>query len=89
LGLRLRLGLPWTQTLQNLDAVLASRDLSRSQVGVEEVRIRVQLMGDGERRGRVLTINVTPRSCDLKSQDDDDLRVLGEKCLRAWGIDHA
>lgn len=89
LGLRLRLGLPWGQALENLDALLASRDLSRSQVGVEEVRIRVQLMGDGERRGRVLTINVTPRSCDLKSQDDDDLRILGEKCLRAWGIDHA
>jgi hypothetical protein len=89
LGLRLRLGLPWVQALANLDDLLASRDLSRSQVGVEEVRIRVQLMGDGERRGRVLTINVTPRSCDLKSQDDDDLRVLGEKCLRAWGIDHA
>lgn len=88
LGLRLRLGLPWSQTMQNLDALLASRDLSRSQVSVEEVRIRIQLLGDGERRGRVLTINVTPRSCDLKSQDDDDLRILGEKCLRAWGIDH-
>lgn len=88
LALRLRLGLPWTQALENLDALLASRDLSRSQVGVEEVRIRVQLMGDGERRGQVLTINVTPRSCDLKSQDDD-LRIVGAKCLRAWGIDHA
>ncbi|GIW90230.1 MAG: hypothetical protein KatS3mg109_0662 [Pirellulaceae bacterium] len=89
LGLRFRLGLPWAHALDNLDALLASRDLSRSQVNVEEVRIRVQLMGDGERRGRVLTINVTPRSCDLKSKDDEDLRILGEKCLRAWGIDHA
>lgn len=88
LGLRLRPGLSWTKALQNLDALLASRDLSRSQVGVEEVRIRVRLLGDGERRGRTLSINVTPRACDLKSQDDDDLRVLGEKCLRTWGIDH-
>lgn len=89
LGLRLRLGLSWIEALENLDALLASRDLSRTQVSVEEVRIRVQLMGDGDRPGRILTINVTPRSCDLKSQDDDDLRTLGEKCLRTWGIDHA
>lgn len=89
LGLRLRPGLPWHQALENLDALLASRDLSRSQVGVEEVRIRVRILEDGERRGRTLTINVTPRACDLKSQDDDDLRVFGEKCLRAWGIDDA
>lgn len=88
LGLRLRLELPWAKALENLDALLNSRGLSRSQVTVEEVRIRVQLMGDGERRGRVLTINITPRACDLKSQEDDDLRVLGEKCLRAWRIDH-
>jgi hypothetical protein len=86
--LRLRVDLPWPSALENLDALLASRDLTRSHVNVEDVRIRIQLMGDGERRGKLLTINVTPRSCDLKSQDDDDLRVLGEKCLRAWGIDN-
>jgi len=89
LGLRLQLDLPWAKALENLDAILASRDLSRTQVSVEDVRIRVRMLGNGDRPGRILTINVTPRSCDLKSQDDDDLRILGEKCLRAWGIDYA
>ena len=86
---RFRPGLPWPKVLENLDALLASRDLGRSQVNVDHIRIRIQLRGDGRRRGRVLTINVTPRACDLKDQDDDELRVLGEQCLRQWGIDNA
>lgn len=89
LWLRLRIGLPWPRTLETLDALLDSRDLRRDQVGVEDVRIRIHLLGDGDRRDRILTINVTPRACDLKSQDDDELRLLGEKCLRAWRIDDA
>lgn len=86
---RFRPGLPWPKVLENLDALLASRDLGRSQVNVDHIRIRIQLRGDGRRRGRVLTINITPRACDLKDQDDDELRVLGERCLRQWGIDNA
>ena len=86
---RFRPGLSWPKVLENLDALLASRDLSRSQVSVDHIRIRIQLRGDGRRRGRVLTINVTPRTCDLKDEDDDQLRVLGEQCLRQWRIDNA
>jgi hypothetical protein len=89
LASRFRPGISWAKVQDNLDAILASRDLSRSQVSIDHIRIRIKLLGDGRRRGRVLTINITPRSCDLKDQDDDELRTLGERCLRQWRIDNA
>lgn len=85
--LRFRHGLSWPAALQRLDGMLASQGLTREQVTVEELRIRVQCRGDGERRGRVIPIRVTPRACNLKSQDDDQLRTIGEACLQNWEID--
>lgn len=85
--LRLRPGLDWQQALARLDKLLASQNLTRDQVTVDEIWIRVRCTGDGKRRGRTIPIRVTPRACDLKSQDDDQLRVIGETCLRLWEID--
>ncbi|HEX3999764.1 MAG TPA: hypothetical protein VHX65_14530 [Pirellulales bacterium] len=84
---RFRMGLSWSRVLEILDSLLAARDLSRSQVTVEEIRIRIQLLGDGQKRGRVITINVTPRSCNLKSLDDEELREIGEHCFKTWRIE--
>lgn len=84
---RFRAGTAWARVVETLDRMLAGVSLDRSQVGVEEICIRVQCVGDGERRGRRFTMRVSPRGSDLKSLDDDDLRVIGEGCLRAWEID--
>ncbi|MEX2670894.1 MAG: hypothetical protein WD294_02160 [Phycisphaeraceae bacterium] len=85
--LRFRYGMSWSDAREQLDRVLSSQGLTRDQVTVEELLIRVQCRGDGERRGRAIPIRVTPRACDLKSLDDDQLRVIGENCLKNLGID--
>lgn len=79
--------MPWNTAREQIKALLGAVDLDRTQVTVDEIRIRVQCRGQNGRNGRVLNIRVTPRACDLKSVDDEHLRVLGEDCLRAWGID--
>lgn len=60
--------------------------LSREQVGVDPIVIRLQFMGDGNKRGKSLSIRLSPRSCNLKSEDDEELQVVGDRCLRRWGI---
>jgi hypothetical protein len=55
---------------------------------VEEFVLYMQCVSEGDRRGRRQTIRVTPRACNLKSQDDDNLRVLGEQLLKHLGVDH-
>jgi len=87
LSLGLPPGIPWRQVLSRVDALAASVGLARDQLGIEEIVVLVQCVGNGERRGRRFRYRVTPRACDLKSLDDDDLRVIGEECNRSWGID--
>jgi len=84
---RIRRGSTWRAIIEQLDALLTSMNLSRDQVTVDELCIAVQCVSEATRRGRSFTIRVTPRACDLKSLDDDELRVLGEDCLVAWRID--
>jgi len=88
-GLQLRItrGTTWRRVLDRLDAMLASMDLSRQQITVEEIWIKIKCLSEGEKRPRTLPVTVTPRACNLKSQDEDDLRVIGERCLKAWRID--
>ncbi|MBL9121354.1 MAG: hypothetical protein JNL80_15710 [Phycisphaerae bacterium] len=85
--LRLRGGIGLPRVLARIDRTLASFDLDRTQVSIDEIVIRIQCVGDGRRQGRRLTFKVTPRTCELKSVEDEDLRVLGEKSIRAWRID--
>lgn len=76
----------WSESLKVIDDLLASRDLSRSQVAVDHILIRLQFMGDGSRRGKSLTIKISPRSCDLKRADDEDLQVVADRCLHRWRV---
>jgi hypothetical protein len=80
--------LSWSESLAVIDALLKSRNLSRDQVGVDHIMIRLQFMGDGIKRGKSLTIRVSPRSCSLKSEDDEELQAVADSCLRRWEVIH-
>lgn len=86
-NLKFRAGTSWRRVIERLDGTLASMNLDRSQSAIDEIFIRIHCVADGRRRARRLTFRVTPRASDLKSIEDDSLRVLGEQCIRAWGID--
>lgn len=66
--------------------LLAGVGLDRTQVQVVQVGIQLQLLSDGQCRGKRMTFHIScPNTCDLKSKPDE-LRVVGERCLRRWGI---
>lgn len=83
---RFRKGMSWADSLTLIDDLLESRDLSRDQVGVDHIQIRIQFLGDGTKRGKTLTLRVSPRSCNLKAEDDEELQAVGGQCLRRWGV---
>lgn len=83
---RFRKGLSWADSLSVIDDLLGSRDLSRDQVGVDHIQIRIQFLGDGTKRGKTLTLRMSPRSCNLKAEDDEELQVVADRCLRRWGV---
>lgn len=69
-----------------IDRLLGAFKLTRPQVSVTQVSFLIQMMGDGQKKGRKMTFHVNrPNTCDLKSKPDD-MRVIGERCLRRWGI---
>lgn len=83
---RFRKGMSWADTLALIDDLLESRDLSRDQVGVDHIQIRIQFLGDGTKRGKTLTLRMSPRSCNLKAEDDEELQAMASQCLRRWGV---
>lgn len=61
-------------------------DLQPGQVSLTQVSIQLQFMSDGVHKGKTMTFNVTtPNTCDLKSKPDD-VRVVGESCIKRWEI---
>lgn len=69
-----------------IDRLLGAFNLTRQQVSVTQVSFQIQMMGDGQKKGRKMTFHVNrPNTCDLKSKPDD-MRVIGDRCLRKWGI---
>lgn len=70
----------------SLENELNHKSLPLSILRVERAAITLKLEGRG--RTRQLTFEVGPDSCNLKGKRDD-LRELGEKYLRRWGIDAA
>jgi len=69
-----------------IERLLAGIGLDRTQVRVVHVGIQLQFLSDGHRRGKTMTFHVScPNTCDLKSKPDD-VRVVGERCIRRWGI---
>ena len=83
---RFRKGMPWADALAIIDDLLASRDLSRSQVCVDEIYLRLQFLGEDDKRGKTLTFRVTPRSSNLKSVADEEYQAIAERCLRRWEV---
>jgi hypothetical protein len=69
--------------------VLLGVHLDLSQVSVQEASFEVTLLPDLSGQGKQMTFKVTaPSSCNLKSKPDE-LREVGERCLRLWGITDA
>lgn len=65
---------------------LASMQLTIDQVSVIQAGIQFQFMGDGTRKGRPMTINVScPNTCDLKSKPEEQ-EIIGRACFVRWGI---
>ena len=74
------------EALTAIDRLIGAYNLHRSQVAVTQVSIQLQFLSDGQRKGKSMTFNVScPNTCDLKSKPDD-MRVIGERCIRRWGI---
>ncbi|GEM_PF-6815126 len=88
LQLRIRKGTTWDKIIEKLDQMLTAIDLTRAQLTIEEIWIRVQCANNGQKRPRMINLKVTPRACNLKSIDDDDLQEIGLNCLEAWKISH-
>jgi len=70
----------------SLEHELNQDSLPLSLMRVERATITMVLSGRG--RTRRLTFDVGPKSCNLKGKRDE-LRELGEKYLRRWGIEVA
>jgi len=68
------------------DQFLQAYGLAHNQVAMVQAGIQIEFLSDGVRRPRTMTFNVgTPHTCDLKSKPDD-VRAVGERCIRRWGI---
>ena len=60
--------------------------LTPSQLYVVQAGIQIEFQSDGRRRPKTMTFNVsTPNTCDLKSKPDE-VRAVGERCIRRWRI---
>ena len=76
--------LPSIRTL--LATQLAAMQLSIDQVSVIQAGIQFQFMGDGTRKGKTMTVNVScPNTCDLKSKPEEQV-AIGRACFVRWGI---
>ncbi len=74
------------EVMTAINRLLAAYSLNRSQVTVAQVGIQLQFMSDGRRKAKTMTFNVNcPNTCDLKSKPDD-VRVVGERCVKRWEI---
>ena len=66
--------------------LLAAFELNRAAVNVTHVTIQLHFLGDGRRQPKTMTFSIScPNTCDLKSKPDD-VRVVGERCVKRWGI---
>jgi hypothetical protein len=68
---------------------IAERSLQPDLVSVKSVGFSLKVRPAGKSQQRTLSFNVNaPNTCDLKDQADD-LRAVGERCLKLWGISRA
>jgi hypothetical protein len=65
---------------------LASMQLGFDQISVTQAGIQFQFMGNGDRKGKTMTVNVScPNTCDLKSKPEEQ-ELIGRACFIRWGI---
>jgi hypothetical protein len=66
---------------------LNGQTLPPQRVRVRQARFKLTFASDGNgRRPKTLSFTVScPNSCDLKSRPDE-VRAVGERCLKLWGI---
>ena len=65
---------------------LADQGLCQKRVSVQQVAFQLQFLSDGRSRPHTMTFKLSsPNSCDLKSKSDE-MREIGERCLKMWGI---
>jgi hypothetical protein len=72
-----------------MDAIhreLRAHSLDRSQVRVTQVGLQLVFHGEGEKKPKTMTFNVScPNTSDLRTRPDD-VRVVGERCVKRWRI---
>jgi len=73
---------------QMIDNYLNADALPSATLRVTHVKFCLTFMNEGQGRPKTLTFNVGPNSCDLKSKPED-MRAVGERCLKLWRIDNA
>lgn len=74
------------EILTAINQHLAAHGLGRSQVSATQASIQLQFVGDGEKKGKKMTFNVScPNTCDIKTKPDE-ARIIGERCIQRWGI---
>jgi len=73
---------------QMIDNYLNADALPSATLRVTHVKFCLTFMNEGQGRAKTLTFNVGPNSCDLKSKPED-MRAVGERCLKLWRIDNA
>lgn len=75
-----------SEIFQMLAHYCNTHNVSPGRVRVRQASFRLTFMHDGVGRPKTLSFNVScPDSCDLKSKTDD-MRTVGERCLKLWGI---
>jgi hypothetical protein len=59
---------------------------SPGQATVRKATFQLEFLTDGTKKAQTMTFHVScPNSCDLKSKPDA-MRVIGERCLKLFGI---
>lgn len=75
-----------SEVMDAIQRELTAHGLNRSQVRVSQVGIQLVFHGEGEKKPKTMTFNVsTPNTSDLRTRPDD-VRVIGERCIKRWGI---
>jgi len=68
-----------------VERYLNSEALPLSKLRVVHAKFSLTFLHEGKGRPKTLTFNVGRNSCDLKSKTDE-MRAIGERCLKLWKI---
>ena len=70
---------------QMIERYLNGEDLPLSKLRVVHAKFCLTFMHEGKGRAKTLAFSVGRNSCNLKSKTDE-MRAIGERCLKLWGI---